>query len=224
MSDGSFPAIAHSLNIAFQYLLSAGKNGLHYKAKYHIEHRRTGGSYKGIRQLRFNVREQVSSDRHGGENCGVGERRAVIAEDTTGHHSANCQQDIGVHGHSHRNGNGHHNREGAPAGTCAEGHHGTHQEDNSRAEGTADGVAHQACQKLAGAHPLDHTANGKGQDQQDHQPHHAANTLHHAVAKLLGGHDPLLGIHDAHDQQRDGNHLTVNQYLCRKPEDCLAMD
>ena len=131
----------------------------------------------------------------------------MVAENAAGHHRADGQQDIAVHSHCHGDCNGHHDGERAPAGSRAEGHQCAHQEDDGRAEGTVNAVTQQAGKELAGSHSLDDPADGEGQHQKDHQTHHAADALHNAVAELLGGHDPLLCIHDAHNEQCDDNRV-----------------
>ena len=47
-------------------LLATVRNELHHKSKHHIKCCSTCSSYEGVRQLRFYVGEQVSSNRHGG--------------------------------------------------------------------------------------------------------------------------------------------------------------
>ena len=126
----------------------------------------------------------------------------MVAEDAAGHHRADRQQDIAVHGHGHRDRDRHHDRERAPARAGAERHQRAHQEDDRRAERAAHAVAHQAGEELAGAHALDDAADRKRQHQQDHEAQHTADALHHILAKLLGGHELLLRIHHAHDQKR----------------------
>ena len=151
------------------------------------------------------MREQVGAHRHRGEDRGIGERGAVVAEDAAGNDRANGEKNVGVHGDRHGDGNGHHDGEGAPAGTGAERHDRAHDEDHRRAERAADAVAKKARKELARAHALDDLTDGEGEDEQDNETHHAAHALHHAVAEFLGGHDALLGVHDAHNDQGDGN-------------------
>ena len=153
------------------------------------------------------MRIQIGAHGHGGQDRGIGKGRAVVAENAAGHHRADGQQDIAVHSHCHGDCNGHHDGERAPAGSRAEGHQCAHQEDDGRAEGTVNAVTQQAGKELAGSHSLDDPADGEGQHQKDHQTHHAADALHNAVAELLGGHDPLLCIHDAHNEQCDDNRV-----------------
>ena len=163
-----------------------------------------------VGQLGHDVDHVVAGGAGGGEDGGIGDGGALVAEQTAADDRANHKRNGNIKGNGHGEGDGHHNGPHTPGGAGCKGNERAKQEHKGRNQAGSQVVLYNVDQELAGAHAFDDGTQRPG----THQYEGDGNELGHAVdkgvkglghAEQLGAHTHNTGAHRAaHKGDADG--------------------
>ena len=134
-----------------------------------------------------------------GQDGGVGDGRAVVAEHAAGQGGGQANQyQVGIHGLGHGHHDGDQDAEGPPGGTGGEAQEAGHHKDDGGQQAAGDAaVGHQGLDEERGLQQVTaHAADGPGQHQDGIGGHHGLHAFAGAVHEGLEAHEPSGHEHE----------------------------